>query len=131
MFAAMIIFFASLVLIVGLFALKVWEERHGRRFAPHARARADDLAREIKQQLHHSRVQIEKLPPEIAHHTMTGIVSIAHSIAAFARIVEHNAHRIADFVSAKRGFERRETKNDFLKRVQEYKNEGVEASDDL
>lgn len=122
MTAATIIFFASLVLIIGLFALKLYEERRGERVMEPIRDSADDAAREIKRAVVHSRVQLEKLPPEVAHVTLRGTVSLALSAAALARTFEAQAHRFADFVASKRNFQRRETKSEFLKQVTDYKN---------
>jgi len=45
----------------------------------------------------------------------------ALGLAASARYLERQAHRLADLVSHKRGFERRETKSEFLKQVTDFK----------
>ncbi len=131
MLAATIIFFVSLALIIGLFALKMYEERRGARVMEPLRSQADDAAREIKRTAIHTREQLEKLPPEVAHVTMHGAISAALGAASLARRFEAQAHRFADFVASKRNFQPRESKNAFLKRVRQLKNGGVEESADL
>ena len=129
MFAA-IVFFASLVLIIALFTLRSIEERRGERFAARGRTLADNAALNLKDALVEGRAHMEKLPPEVAHHTMKGVVAGAHAVAAGARLIESHAHRVADFVSAKRGFERRETKSEFLKQVTDFRNDGSGAEEE-
>lgn len=128
---ATIVFFASLALIVALFTVKYFEERRGARFGGRSRVLADNAALNLKDALVHSRTQIEKLPPKVAHHSMKGVVTGALGAAHVARKIEGHAHRLADFVSAKRGFERRETKSEFLKGVSDYKNTGGEESTEV
>ena len=47
----------------------------------------------------------------------------ALGIARAARYSERQAHRLADMVSHKRGFERRETRSEFLRKVSEGREE--------
>ncbi len=125
MFAA-IVFFASLILIVALFTIRYFEEKRGARFGARSRVLADNAALNFKDVLVHTREQMEKLPPEVAHVSMGAVHSGALYAASIARSFEDQAHRFADFVSSKRNFERRETKSEFLKGVSDYKNSGVD-----
>ncbi len=126
---AMIVFIVSLMLIVALFTVRYAEERRGRKFAEFPRTLADNAALNFKDVLAHGRAQLEKLPPEAALVGMRAAHAAALAAAALARSLESQAHRFADFVSSKRGFERRETKSEFLKQVTDFRNEGVDQSE--
>lgn len=128
MFAA-IVFFVSLALIAALFTLRYFEERRGGRYAEFSRELADNAALNLKDVLVHTRVQMEKLPPHMAHLSMGAAHQGALGMARLARTLEDQAHRFADFVASKRNFQRRETKSEFLKGVSEFKN-GGESTDE-
>lgn len=114
------VFFISLLGIVGLFALKIWEERHSRVLVPELRDLADEKAIRLKAQMIEMRAQIARLPPEAMHITRLLIHVLALRAAALARKAESAAHRLADMVSHKRGFERTDTKSQFLKKIRSY-----------
>ncbi len=126
---ATIVFFASLTLIIALFTVRYFEVKRGERFAPRARQLADNAALNFKDVLVDTRVQMEKLPPVVAHLSMRGAHAGALGAAALARMLEAQAHRFADFVSAKRGFKRGETKSEFLKEVSDFRSEGKEEGE--
>ncbi len=128
---ATIIFFTSLALIVALFAVTAIEAHTGVRLARSARARADRGALRIKEGLMHARDQLEALPPRLGHGALYVVAQSALVAASCARACENQAHRLADFVSAKRGFERRETTSTFLKQVPGFRNEKVEESENI
>lgn len=119
---AMIVFFAALAGVIALFSLKFWEERRGRILAERSRARADEMALGLKDRLDDARAHAERIPPEVAHLSRKAVHAAALGTVGVARGMEKQALRVADLVSAKRGFERRETKSEFLKQVTEYKN---------
>ncbi len=121
---ATIAFFVSLTLIVTLFVLRYFEERRGAKFGEFPRKLADNAALNLKDALVHTRHQIEKLPPEVAHHGMRVAHKGALGAAGVARSLEDQAHRFADFVASKRNYQRRETKSEFLKQVTDFKNSG-------
>ena len=119
---ATVIFSISVIGIIGLFALKYWEEKHGRVLAPQLRAHADTQALELKDLLLKIKVEARKLGPTSIRVARLALHELALSLAALSRASERQAHRLADLVSHKRGFVPRESKNEFLKQVSEYKN---------
>ncbi len=126
---ATIIFFVSLVLIIGLFVLRAMEERRGNKFGARGRQLADNAALNLKDALVDGRTQLEKLPPAVAHVSMRAVHKGALGMAELARTLEDQAHRFADFVSSKGSFQRRETKSEFLKGVSDYKNNGERSEE--
>jgi len=122
MLAAGIIFGISLLGIIALFAVKQWELSHERVLIPSLRRRADIRALQVKDLAYAARKDLAKLPPQIILITRVIIHEAALGFAALARLLERQAHRLADTVSHKRGFERRETRSEFLKKVAEHKN---------
>ena len=128
MTVAIITFFFSLVSIIALFALKQWEIRRARIFLPALRERADVRALQLKELLDAARLDISKLPPQALHLSRIGIHQLALGFAAFARRTERYAHQLADLVSYKHRFEKRDTRSEFLKKVAEHKSGGVDES---
>ncbi len=122
MLFAVIIFFASIVGIAGIFALKYWERRTERVLAESARYRLDARAIQIKELLAAARIDLAKLPPAGVRLARLLVHEAALALAALARITEKQLHRLADFVSHKHRFEKRETHSEFLKKVAEHKN---------
>lgn len=120
MTVAVLIFALSFVGIVSLFLLKQWETATSRILFPHIRTQADERALDLKAWLIRLRGELDKLPPVLLHLTHVAVHEIALGIAAFARYSEEQMHRLADFVSHKRGFQRRESHNEFLKRITEH-----------
>lgn len=126
LFAAAAVLFVSAALVAGLFWLKYWEAKYDRVLWPHARDRADEKARTVKDILLHAGFYTSKLPPIAAYYSRILVHDAALGFAAIASFSESQAHRLADFVSHKHRFERRETQSDFLKQVAEHKN-GIEG----
>jgi hypothetical protein len=130
MMAASIIFGLSLIGIIGLFVLKSIEIRRDRRFLPGIRSRADDQALRLKDALLDSRHQAAKLAPFSVFIARLVLREIALGLARFGRMLEREAHRLADMASSKHKFERKETKSEFLRSVTEHKNgNGVDATE--
>lgn len=130
-FLALVLFCASLVGVVGLFALKSWEEKRGAMLAPRLRARADAGATELKHVIMHSQDELAKLGPTMLVLMRKGLHDLALGLAALSRASERQAHRLADMVSHKRNFERRESTNSFLKKVSDFKNGRSKKEDGL
>jgi hypothetical protein len=118
--AAMITFGAALALIVLLFEVKRAEVRRGARFVEGVRAKADVRAVQVKELLYRAEFYLEHTPWFVSALTRYGVHVGALAFAKLARMSEEQAHRLADFVSHKRNFERRETKSQFLKQVSEH-----------
>ena len=124
---AIIIFGMSLVAVSSLFVLKYWETGSGRVIAPSLRARADHRALELKDALFHVRLDIARIPPFAVLFMRYLVHEGALAFAAFARLSERQAHRLADVVSHKRTFAPRETRSQFLKQVSDHKTGGLEG----
>ena len=119
-----VVFALALLGILKLFALKYWELKHERLFMPNLRKAADRKAEQLKELSIAARADLEKLPPETARLTRVLLHKGALGLAALARAGEEGAHRLADFVSHKRGFERKATSSEFLKKVAEHREDG-------
>ncbi len=122
MILAIVIFGLSLLAISGLFALKAWEMRTARAIAPGLRERADQGALALKHLLARSQHEARKLPPEVLVLAKTILHDAALGAAALARYLERQSHKVAEMVSHKANFERRETNSNFLKNVSDYRN---------
>ena len=125
-FFAVCLLLVSLASVMGLFTLKRYEEQRGIVLAPQMRHSADEKAIEFKNFLLSLRSRTEQLPPLGIRIVRIIIHDLALSFAMFARAAEKQAHRLADLVSHKHRFERRETKSEFLKQVSEYKTDAGE-----
>ena len=123
---ALIVFVCSLLGITALFSLKYWELSHGTVVAPEFRRRTDVRAQQVKELAHAARADLVKLVPEVIRTGRFIVHEAAIGFAALARLLERQAHRLADLVSHKRGFERRDTQSEFLKKVAEHKGNGSE-----
>ena len=108
--------------ITGLFTLKNFEEKSGHVFFPRLRALADRKSLELKALLVRMRAELENAPQIFAKFSRIVVHDLALGFAAFARWLEGQAHRLADMVGHKHRFERRESRNEFLRRVGEPKN---------
>ena len=117
-----IIFFLALLGIAALFGVKYWELRKDRVLAPQLREHADVRAGHLKELMLAARLDLAKVPPESVRLAHIAIHEGALKLAALARIAERQAHRLADLVSHKHRFEKRETRSEFLKKVAEHKN---------
>lgn len=123
MLVAAIIFGLSLFGIGTLFAVKAWEVHSERILAPGMRGKADENALKFKRLLNRSRDEMEKLPPRVVYLSRVALHLLALGTARFARFLEAQAHRVADLVSHKRTFEKRETNSEFLKQVSDFKDD--------
>jgi hypothetical protein len=120
-------FLASFIGIALLFSMKYRESKTGYVYFPTARDWADAKSIELKLMLMRSRTEIERLPPLAILLLRRLVHAGALSFAALARIGEEQAHRLADIVSHKHRFERREPRSEFLKQVSEHKNGGQDT----
>ncbi len=122
-------FFFSLVGLVAFFALKRVELRRGVVFFPAWRTRADHEAMRLKGFGAVLWADMAKIPPIAARTARAAAHEAALGLAALARLSERGAHRLADLVSHKRGFERRETRSEFLRQVSERTEDRLNATD--
>lgn len=118
-FAAGITFVFSLLAIILLFLIKKYEVRRGRLIGGALRTRADDFALDVKWVFMVIEWYLARVPDFVILLTRLGLRKAALRVARVARTSEEHAHRVADLVSHKRNFERRETKSDYLKHVGE------------
>lgn len=119
---AMSVFAVSLLGIAGIFSLKMWEIRRQRRFLPRFRLALDASALYLKDLIFLGEAFLAQLPSLSAYLFLEGLAAGAAWFSRSARKAAESAHRLADLVSHKHNFERRETRSDFLKQVIEYKN---------
>lgn len=119
MIAAASVFFASLTGLSLLFGLKAIESKRGNIFLPRVRSVADDAALSLKSLLSELRVMLSKLPPACVYLSRVVLHKLALGSAQLARLAEAQSHKVADLVSHKRTFEKREPRSDFLKQVGE------------
>lgn len=125
---AIVAFVVSLLLIVLLFWANLREERTGRYFAPEWRMAADSEALRLKELLDAADVDLRKVPPLLSHLAHVALHFAALEFAKAARSASRRAHALADFVSHKRNFERRETRSEFLRKMTELKNSNGQES---
>lgn len=114
---AVVIFFVSLTLIVTLFAMKVREHDTGRYPLSDWRIVADREALQLKELMLAAELDLKKVTPLLAHFGHIALHFAALEFARLAREASKQSHRLADFVSHKRNFERRETRSEFLKKM--------------
>ena len=119
---ALVVFGFSLFGITLLFAVKAREATHPSVSRARWREKADEFALEIKWVVLVIEWYVSRFPLIVALISRRLVHSGALSFAHLARVSAEYAHRLADFVSHKRSFERRETKSDFLKQVTDHKN---------
>lgn len=117
----LILFMVAALGTVALFGLKYWEESRGRVLAQALRQRGDERALALKRSLEEYRQESRKLGPKAVLVGRWLLHEGALGLAALARGVERQAHRLADMVSYKHTFQRRETRSHFLRQVSEYK----------
>lgn len=114
-------FASALVALVLLFVVAYAEERRGALFLSRAQGALDLWALGVERRLAHAGRVLDHWPTYVAQVGYYSVHVTAVLVALLARAAEKRAHRVADFVSLKRSFIRRETKSDFLKAVQEHK----------
>ncbi len=123
------IFGVALFGLVVLFSLKYVESTSGRVLMPRARQtlnfRALGIRRGVLVVIH----TIEHLPAFMVALGYATLHLLAIVVALSARMAERQAHRVADFVSHKRKFQRRETQSVFLKEVTSHKDALVVPDD--
>jgi hypothetical protein len=127
MVAPIAAFFVSLIGIIILFSTRYRELKTGHTYFPLFRDSMDARALALKAVLLRSRVEIERLPPILMILTRNLVREIALRFAWLLKLGEEQAQRIADIVSHKHRFERRETRSEFLKQVSEHKNGGMQG----
>ncbi len=118
---AAVFFFGSLIGIAALFGIKYWEVRHDRAMVPaRVRTQADVAALRVKALLDLARAEAQRVPPAMVYITRLLVHEIALGTAMLARTLERQAHRLADFVSHKHRFERRESRSEFLRQMNDH-----------
>ena len=122
MIGSLSVFVVSLVGIVTLLSLKAWENRRARILFPQTRDRLDAAARALKHVLERGEALCAQLPSLFTYLLMHVLAFVSVSFARWARAASEAAHRLADFISHKHNFERRELKSEFLKTMIEHKN---------
>ncbi len=127
MVGAISVFGFSLFGIVFLLALKAWEMRRERVVAPGFRAQLDKGALVLKAQIEKGEEAIAELPSVLSFVAMKALALSSVYLAHLARRMSESAYRLADFISHKHNFERRETRSEFLKTMIEHKN-GLSSS---
>lgn len=116
------VFGASLVGVVFLLALKAWEMRREQVIAPRFRARLDSGALMLKAWIEKGEAFLAELPSLASLIAMKTLAGGSVHLARLARRMSESAYRLADFISHKHNFERRETRSEFLKTMIEHKN---------
>lgn len=134
----MVVFGVSLAFLVVLFALKAIEARREVRFAEPLRESADRGALRIKSALEKAAWYVEQTPWFAGALGRWSVHVGALGFARFARSSAEYAHNLADLVSYKRTFEKRDTRSEYLKQVSEApraqtvpRNSGYERDDDI
>lgn len=116
------LFAFSLFGIIILFCAKAYELAHPHPVRAKWRESADGFALRVKWTLRVIEWYIAHTPQFLSLFGRWSIRTGALWFARLARLSAEEAHRLADMVSHKRGFERRETKSEFLKQVTDHKN---------
>lgn len=122
MVGAISVFGASLVGIVLLLILKAWELRRERVLAPKFRMYLDTGALALKSKIERGEAFLAELPSYASLFVMKLLAMGSVHLARIARRMSESAYRLADFISHKHNFERRETRSEFLKTMIEHKN---------
>ncbi len=130
MVLAAVVFGVSLAAICALFIVKHREAALETTFAPELKARADYQALRVKAFVRKALREAEKIPPTTVLLTRIAIREGALLGARIGQALETQSHKVADRVSHRHRFERRDTNSDFLKRMGEGRN-GVSADENL
>ena len=123
---ALVLFAVSLIAMIVLFAVKYREGKRGTAAFEKARAAADVRALELKDFMWRSRFEFAKVMPALILITRYGVHELALLLAALGRLLERQAHKLADSVSHKHRFERPESRSEFLKKIGDHKGDRVE-----
>jgi len=113
-------FFLACAGIIGLFTLKRWEEEHQRMVLSEFRRGADEKAVKLKAMILASSHDLEKLPPLLLAIASAIVRVLAIGFGHLAHWIGERSHALADLVSYKHRFERKETRSEFLKQVTDY-----------
>lgn len=124
MIAALSVLGFSIVGVLLLFAVKKYELSRGVLIGGSFRDDADLFAMRVKWIFLVIEWYLSRLPDFMFLLTRYGIRIGALYTARLARRAEAQAHHVADFVSHKRNFERRETKSQYLKQVSDKSDNG-------
>jgi len=122
MIPAAVTFGVSLFGILLLFVMKKIEVSRGSLIGGSARDSADLFALRVKWVFLVIEWYLSRLPDFLFLLSRHAVRAGALYLARAARYAEAQAYHLADFVSHKRNFERRETKSNYLKKVSEHKN---------
>jgi hypothetical protein len=122
MTVAAAVFLLSLVGIIALFVVKHRERSREALYAPRLRARLDDSARFLKARLVALEAEAEKIPPRAVAAGHFLLHDAAILVGHAGRALERKAFGLADMISHRHRFEKKEPRSDFLKRVNEAKN---------
>ena len=106
--------------LVALFTLKRWESAHERVVAQGIRQKADAGALSLKVFMLAVFWYLRKLPQILLALARLGVHIAAVMFGHLAHWIGEKSHALADFVSYKHRFERRETRSEFLKQVIEH-----------
>lgn len=120
MLVAGVIFFGALLGISSLLLLKRWEFTHDRRLFPGFRLATDERALQIKSFLIEGTSNLEALIPFSLRLLQRAVRAGAIAFGHLAHWLGRRSHELADLVSHKYRFERRETRSEFLKKVIEH-----------
>jgi hypothetical protein len=111
----------SCAAIAALFGLKHWEQKRGRTLLESKRERFDAHALRLKAKLETTSLDILRLLPHAVRIFRVLLHEAALGLAVIARYAERQAHKLADLVSYKHRFEKRETKSEFLRKMSEHR----------
>lgn len=92
------------------------------RVAPRVREQLDGYARILKRLIEAGEDALARLPSVGTFLTLKFLAFVSVRLARLSRAASEAAHRLADFISHKHNFERREIRSEFLKTVIEHKN---------
>ncbi|KKW24380.1 MAG: hypothetical protein UY70_C0016G0027 [Candidatus Kaiserbacteria bacterium GW2011_GWB1_52_6] len=106
--------------ITSLFYMKYLELRRERVRTSTFKEMADGYALNLKQLLARSRSEAAKSVPIAVLIVRLAVREFALQSAALLQFGERKAHQLADMLSHKHHFERRETRSDFLRQVGEH-----------
>ena len=121
MIAYLTVFLVSLAGIIALFAFKYAEGVTGRTIMPQTRQLLDKRTLALRSYGAFVARIIEHLPALSVAFCYFSLHMFAVLVALAARTAEHQAHQLADSVSHRRRFQRRETQSAFLQQVSKHK----------
>ncbi len=121
-----VVFFIACALIIALFYLNIREYQRGYHLIHEWRLVADREALQLKELIRAADLDLKKVPSLLVYVFHVSIHFAALEFAHLARHASRQAHALADFVSHKRNFERKETRSEFLRKMTELKKGGSE-----